>query len=123
MYGAVIGSDSTPSYTSLCFLKEIKRRNHHAYYLNIDKFACEIREGNVTVTYGGKPINKIDFFILRSIGSSLSAEKLEYRINLIHNIERMGKIVVNPIEAFMKARNKFVSLSILASKKIKFLKH
>jgi ribosomal protein S6--L-glutamate ligase len=31
----------------------------------------------------------------------------------------MGKLVVNPISAFVKARNKFVSLSILASKKIK----
>jgi ribosomal protein S6--L-glutamate ligase len=119
MYGAVIGSESSPSYTSLCFLKEMKRRNYHAYYLNIDKFACEIRDGDVTVTYAGKPLNKIDFFILRSIGSSLSAEKLEYRINLLHNIEKMGKLVVNPISAFVKARNKFVSLSILASKKIK----
>jgi len=119
MYAGVIDHNSSPTYTTLSILKELKKRSHHAYYLSIDKLTCEINNGKSDVTYNGKSIKKIDLFFLRTLGNVLNSEKLEYRINLIKTIERMGKLVINPIDGYTKARNKFTCLSILASKNIK----
>ncbi|MFP3191356.1 MAG: RimK family alpha-L-glutamate ligase [Thermoproteota archaeon] len=119
LHVAVLDYNSTPSYTSLSLLRELKRRGHHAYYLTIDKFACDIKEGKVEVNYQGKSIDKIDLFFLRTIGTSINFEKMEYRINILRCIESLKKPVINPVEGYLKARNKFTCLSLLANKGIK----
>jgi RimK family alpha-L-glutamate ligase len=116
MYAAVIDNNTTPSYTSLSLLRELKRRNHHAFYLTIDKFACNIKEGKIEVNYQGKSIDKIDFFLLRTIGNSINFDKMEYRINILKCIEASNKLIINPIDAYLNARNKFTCLSMLAAK-------
>lgn len=119
LHAAIIDYNTTPSYTSLSLIKELKRRNHHAYYLTIDKFACDIKEGTVEVNYQGKSINKIDVFFLRALGTSINFEKMEYRINILKCIENLNKVIINPVDNYLIARNKFTCLSLLASKGIK----
>lgn len=119
MHAAVIDHNTTPTYTSLCILRELKNKQHHAYYLPIDKLSCIISQDGIEVKFNNKSLKTIDCFFLRTIGNILNTEKFEYRINLLRNIERMGKLLINPINGYLKARDKFSCLTTLANKNFK----
>jgi len=118
MHAAVIDHNTTPTFTSLSILRTLKQRSHHAYYLPIDKLSCTITNEGVEVRFQDKPIKIIDIFFLRAMGNILNSERFEYRVNLLKSLEKMQKIIINPIEGYLNARNKFTCLSLLASKNI-----
>src|SRR5579875_2503936 len=118
MHAAVIDHNTTPTFTSLSILRSLKQRSHHAYYLPIDKLSCTISKEGVEVKFQDKSIKIIDVFFLRAMGNILNSERFEYRVNLLKSLESMNKVIINPIEGYLNARNKFTCLSMLAAKNI-----
>ncbi len=63
--------------------------------------------------HGDNELPRTDVCFVRSLGSG-SFEQVTRRISLIEHLEGSGTFVVNPVEAFLKARNKYATMFVLA---------
>ncbi len=63
--------------------------------------------------HGDAEINRVDLCFLRSLGPG-SCEQTIKRSSLMEHLESSGTLVVNPVAAFQKARNKYSTIFTLA---------
>jgi len=62
--------------------------------------------------HGDKGLPQINLCFLRSFGSGLF-EQVAKRVSMMEQLELSGTFVVNPTQAYLKARNKYSAISIL----------
>jgi ribosomal protein S6--L-glutamate ligase len=63
--------------------------------------------------HGDKELSRVDLCFLRSLGSG-SFEQMTKRLSMMEHLEISGALVVNPVLAFRKARNKYLTMCVLA---------
>ncbi len=63
--------------------------------------------------HGYKEVRRVDLCFLRSLGSG-SFEQVTKRLSLMEHLELSGSLVVNTAQAFKKARDKYLTMCILA---------
>lgn len=63
--------------------------------------------------HGDKELPHVDVCFLRSLGSG-SFEQMTKRISLVKHLESSGTVVVNPAETFLKTRDKYATMFVLA---------
>jgi len=63
--------------------------------------------------HGDKELPHIDVCFVRSLGSG-SFEQVTKRVSLIKHLESSGTFVINPVEAFLKTRDKYAAMFVLA---------
>lgn len=64
--------------------------------------------------HGDKELSRIDLCFLRSLGSG-SFEQMTKRASIMEHLELSGALVVNPVQAYRKARNKYSTMCVLAT--------
>lgn len=62
---------------------------------------------------GDGEINGVDLCFLRSLGPG-SCEQTMKRLSMMEHLESSGTLVINPVAAFQKARNKYITIFTLA---------
>jgi RimK family alpha-L-glutamate ligase len=63
--------------------------------------------------HGDKELLQVDLCFLRSLGSG-SFEQMIKRASIIEQMDLSGALVVNPVQAYRNARNKYLTMCILA---------
>ncbi|MEM4576751.1 MAG: RimK family alpha-L-glutamate ligase [Candidatus Nezhaarchaeales archaeon] len=111
---AVVHDSKRPDLPSRELLDVIKKKGLTPLFLRISSLSTSIN-GEQAIFYGKQKLSDIDGAIVRSIGSTISVEQYVRRITLLKEIERMGVVVMNPVEGMVKARDKYNALSILSS--------
>jgi RimK family alpha-L-glutamate ligase len=78
-------------------------------YLRISRMWGGIRTG----LYYGSHLLDVDGAVVRSLGFIVNVEQLERRATLLRQAEMMGRVLINPVEPLLKARDKYHSLLVL----------
>ncbi len=113
---AVVHTRPSPPWSARQLMLALEGMGVSATYLRPDQMIAEFGGGvnTVRVQYH----QDIDAFILRDIGFSTTIEQFLRRYALFKHLEMLGKPIVNPVDSIITARNKYLSLLILASKGI-----
>ena len=92
-------------------LGELRRREAEAYILPATRFLSRVAS-QPKISVRGWPIDDYDAIIVRKIPGS-TAERVFYRMDVLHRFEDMGIYVINPAEAIEKAVDKFYTSALL----------
>jgi len=106
---AVLHESPKPTWTSKRLLEAARRRGCKPLYLQPSMISAVVGDG---VVYHGRRL-EVDAVIVRSIGRFLSLEVFLRRMGLLAQLEEIGVVVVNPYEALMKTRDKYMSIMLL----------
>lgn len=92
-------------------LGELRRREAEAYILPATRFLSRVAS-QPKISVRGWPIDDYDAIIVRKIPGS-TAERVFYRMDVLHRFEDMGIYVINPAEAIERAVDKFYTSALL----------
>ncbi len=70
--------------------------------------------------HGDKELQRLDLCFLRSLGSG-SFEQVTKRLSLIEHLELSGTLLVNSVQAFGRARDKYLTMCLLAKSGLQVL--
>ncbi len=113
----VVHEAPRPTKSSMELLKAFQELGVNAKYYRISRLSGAFGEKGLTIRYG-KHVVHLDAIVVRSLGSIMTTEQLLKRIGLLREMELKGIVVVNPSEAFIKARDKYTSLLLLSKNKV-----
>lgn len=111
---AILHYHQHPPWSAQQLIQAAEKQGHRAEYLRIQGLDAEIKNGIVTVKRHGEPVAH-DAFIVRGIASSPTIEQYMKRIGVLYAAEKTGITVINTPLSIMIARDKWLSLLILAS--------
>jgi len=111
---AVVADRPVPPWTARQLILAFEDLGVNATYLRPSDIVSIFGRGDSRVVYSST-LNDIDLnaVLLRDIGFTSTIETLLRRINVFEHIEMLGIPVINPIRAFLKARDKYFSLLLL----------
>ena len=110
---AILHEAPRPTRSSRELMKAFRDLGAHVHYYRVSLLTGYFGTGRLWVQYGRKLLG-VDGVVVRSLGAITTTEQLLKRIGLLIELESMGVVVVNPSEAFLKARDKYTSLLLLA---------
>ncbi|NPA69280.1 MAG: RimK family alpha-L-glutamate ligase [Crenarchaeota archaeon] len=102
---AIIADSPLPDRPCRELYDAIKRKGYVARYVPISRITTSFITGNVSVKIRDRAID-FDAAFLRSIGFLLDLEQFLRRVTTLRIIEEMGIVLVNPLEPFLRSRNK-----------------
>lgn len=109
----VVHEAPRPTKSSRELLEAFRELGVNARYYRISKLTGFFGESGLRLRYG-KYVVELDAVVVRSLGAITTTEQLLKRIGLLREMELKGIVVVNPSEAFLKARDKYMSLLLLS---------
>jgi len=109
---AIVHTRPTPPWSARQLMLALEGMGISALYMRPDQMVAEFGDGtnSVRMHHG----QEIDGVILRDIGFSITIEQFLHRYALFKHLELVGKPVVNPVDSLILARNKYLSLLLLA---------
>ncbi len=110
---AILHEAPRPTRTSKQLMKAFYDLGVKVHYYRVSMLTGYFATSTLWVQYGRR-ILSVDGVVVRSLGAIATTEQLLKRIGLLIELEAMGVVVVNPSEAFIKARDKYTSLLLLA---------
>ncbi len=110
---AVLHEAPRPTRSSRQLMKAFRDLGARVHYYRVSMLTGYFGTSTLWVQYGRKILD-VDGVVVRSLGAITTTEQLLKRIGLLIELESMGVVVVNPSEAFIKARDKYTSLLLLA---------
>ncbi len=103
-------------------LKEAaERRGHKVKLAEAWTLSSSVSEGKILFWLGAKRLKLPDVCFLRGIDLGLY-ELASRRLSVLRHLEHAGTYVVNPVDAFVRARNKYEALLLLAKAGLKIPK-
>ena len=112
----VVGSDREEWHIKR-LLKELSRQGAEAYLLPVTKFKAGVST-SPKVSVRGYPVDDYDALIVRRVPGG-TAEQVFYRMDILHRLEEMGIIVINPSRAIEKSVDKYYTSAVLDEAGIK----
>lgn len=109
---AVVHDAKKPDLPSKEILEAVRSRGLTPVFLRISGLSTSIDEA--AIFYGKQRLSKVNGMIVRSLGATVSVEQYVRRLTLLREMERMGVVVMNPVDGMAKARDKYGALSILS---------
>ncbi|MGD2142148.1 MAG: hypothetical protein PVH79_01555, partial [Candidatus Bathyarchaeota archaeon] len=95
----------------------LEGRGSEAYVLPAIRFLSRVSEG-ARVSVRGHPIDDYDAIIVRKVPGG-TAERVFYRMDVLHRLEGLGVYVINPAESIERAVDKYYTLALLEDAGIK----
>jgi len=102
---AIIADSPLPDRPCRELYETIKKKGYNARYIPISRITTTFSKGFIDVKIRDRKID-FDGAFLRSIGFLLDLEQYLRRVTTLKIIEDLGVILVNPLEPFLKSRNK-----------------
>ncbi len=115
---AILHEAPRPTRSSKQLMKAFRDLGARVHYYRVSMLTGYFSTNTLWVQYGRRLLN-IDGAVVRSLGAITTTEQLLKRIGLLIELESMGVVVVNPSEAFIKTRDKYTSLLLIAKHGIK----
>ncbi|UCH57054.1 MAG: RimK family alpha-L-glutamate ligase [Candidatus Bathyarchaeota archaeon] len=92
-------------------LGELRERGSEAYILPATRFLSRV-EGKPRVSVDGYAVDDYDAVIVRKVPGG-TAERVFYRMDVLHRLEDLGVYVINPAEAIERAVDKYYTSTLL----------
>jgi RimK family alpha-L-glutamate ligase len=101
----------------LQLMDELRLSGIEAYVLSATRFLSRI-EGIPKVSVRGFSIDNYDALIIRKVPGG-TAERVFYRMDVLHRLEDLGVYIINPAKAIERAVDKYYTLALLEDAGIK----
>jgi len=110
----VVADKPTPPWSVRQIMLALEELGANAFYIRPSNIASIIGDPySIIFTNTLKPVD-IDAVVLRDLGVATTVEMFLRRVDLFRHIELEGIPVINPIESFITARDKYMSLCLLS---------
>jgi len=115
---AVVAESPLPDRPCRDLLYAIKNRGHIARYIPISRISVKVsKNGEISIVIRDRKLD-VEGIFLRSIGFLLDLEQFLRRVTVLRLIQESGVTVLNPVEGFLKSRNKLDTIIELSKRGI-----
>ncbi|MCC6045177.1 MAG: RimK family alpha-L-glutamate ligase [Ignisphaera sp.] len=110
----VVADKPTPPWSVRQIILALEEFGIDTLYVRPSSIASVIGNGqSIVFTNTLKPVN-LDAIVLRDLGVATTIEMFLRRVDLFKHMELEGIPVINPVESFITARDKYMSLCLLS---------
>lgn len=111
----VVADKPTPPWSVRQIILALEELGANAFYIRPSNMASIIGgyHSSIIFTNTLRPA-ELDAVVLRDLGVATTVEMFLRRVDLFRHMELEGILVVNPIESFITARDKYMSLCLIS---------